>query len=137
MKLNLINFPKTQVLKLFSKAIIFIHNKRKIHKMICPNCKLKLKKIKVDIEDAETKAISYQCPNYDYFSFEPKSSIKVLRELKEKESPLKIKQKIIKLSKDRLGIYFNQDIIRSLNLKSGEDIFISVPDKKRIVLRIL
>ena len=104
--------------------------------MICPNCKSKIKKIKVDIEDAKTKAISYQCPNCDYFSFEPKSSIKVLREIKEKESPLKIRQKIIKLSKDRLGIYFNQDIVHSLNLKSGEDVFISVPDKKRIVLKI-
>lgn len=104
--------------------------------MICPNCKSNLKKVRVDIEDAKTKAISYQCPNCDYFSFEPKSSIQVLREIKEKESPLKIKQKIIKLSKDRLGIYFNHDIIRSLNLKSGEDIFITVPDKKRIVLKL-
>lgn len=105
--------------------------------MICPKCKSKLKKVQVDVEDAETKAISYQCSNCDYFSFEPKSSIKVLREIKEKESPLKIKQKIIKLSKDRLGIYFNHDIVRSLNLKSGEEIFISVPDKNRIVLRII
>ena len=111
-------------------------NKCKIYKMICPNCKLKLKKVKVDIENAETKAISYQCSNCDYFSFEPKSSIKILREIKEKEPPLKIRQKIIKLSKDRLGIYFNHDIIRSLNLKSGEEVFISIPDKKRIVLRI-
>ena len=104
--------------------------------MICPKCKSKLRKVKVDIEDAESKAISYQCTNCDYFTFEPKSSIEVLRKIKEKESPLKMKQKIIKLSKDRLGIYFNQDIIRSLNLKSGEEIYISIPDKKRIVLRI-
>jgi len=104
--------------------------------MICPNCKLKLKKVKVDIEDAMTKAVSYQCTNCDYYTFEPGSSIQVLREIKEKEAPLKIKQKIIKLSKDRLGIYFNRDIIRSLNLKSGGDILIYVPDKKRIVLKI-
>lgn len=104
--------------------------------MICPNGKSKLKKVKVEIEDAKTKAISYQCLNCDYFSFEPKSSIQVLREIKEHESPLKIKQKIIKLSKDRLGIYFNHDIIRSLNLKSGEEVSISVPDKKRIVLKL-
>jgi uncharacterized Zn ribbon protein len=104
--------------------------------MICPNCSKKLKKVEVDIEDSKTKAISYQCLDCDYFTFEPKSSIQVLREIKEKESPLKIKQKIIKLSKDRLGVYFNQDLIRSLNLKSGEDILISVPDKKRIVLKL-
>ncbi len=104
--------------------------------MICPSCKSKLKKVKVNVEDAKTKVISYQCPNCGYYTFEPSSSIQVLREIKEKESPLKIKQKIIKLSKDRLGIYFNQDIIRSLNLKSGEDILIYVPDKKRIVLKL-
>lgn len=90
----------------------------------------------MSIEDAQTKAISYQCPDCEYYTFDPASSVQVIREIKEKESPLKLKQKIIKLSKDRLGIYFNQDIIRSLNLKSGEEVFISVPDKKRIVLKI-
>lgn len=105
-------------------------------KMICPNCNNKLKKVKVDIEDAKTKAISYQCPHCDYFVFEPKSAVEVVREIKEKESPLKMKQTIVKLSKDRLGIYFNKDIIRSLNLTSGKEVFISIPDKKRIVLRI-
>lgn len=104
--------------------------------MNCPNCSHKLKKVKVSIEDAKTKAVSYQCSNCDYYTFDPKSSIQVIREIKEKESPLKMKQKIIKLSKDRLGVYFNQDIIRSLNLKSGENILISVPDKKRIVLKL-
>lgn len=110
--------------------------KRKIQKMICPKCNSKLNKVEVDVEDAKTKAVSYQCTNCDYVTFEPKSAIEVIREIKEKESPLKIKQKIIKLSKDRLGFYFNQDIIRSLNLKGGEEIYISIPDKKRIVLRI-
>ena len=104
--------------------------------MICPSCKSKLKKVKVNVEDAKTKVISYQCPNCGYYTFEPSSSIQVLREIKEKESPLKIKQKIIKLSKDRLGMYFNNDLVRSLNLKSGKDIFVTVPDKKRIVLKV-
>ncbi len=104
--------------------------------MICPNCNSRLKKVKVDVEDAKTKAISYQCPNCDYFTFEPKSAIEVVREIKEKESPLKMKQKIVKLSKDRLGVYFNKDLIRSLKLASGKEVFISVPDKKRIVLKL-
>ncbi len=95
-----------------------------------------MKRISVEVEDAKTKAISYQCPNCDYFTFEPKSAIEIIREIKEKESPLRLKQKIIKLSKDRLGMYFNKDIVRSLNLKSGKEIFISIPDKKRIVLKI-
>jgi len=106
--------------------------------MKCPNCNQELKEINVDIEDARTPAISYQCPNpnCDYFSFEPITTMKIIKELKEKESPLKIKQKIIKLSQDRLGMYFNQDIIKSLDLKSGEDILVSVPDKKRIILEV-
>src|SRR3989344_7010580 len=111
-------------------------DKRQIQKMNCPKCNHKLKKIKVNIEDANTKAISYQCSNCDYFTFEPKSAVQVVREIKEKESPINIKQKLIKLSKDRLGVYLNKDIIRSLNLKSGNDVYISVPDKKRIVLKI-
>ena len=62
----------------------------------CPNCKSELKKVKIKIEDAETKAISYQCPNCDYFTFEPETTLKIIKEIKEKESPLKIRQKIIK-----------------------------------------
>ena len=102
----------------------------------CPRCNAKLKKVKVEVEDATTKAISYQCPTCDYFTFEPKSAVEVVREIKERESPLKMKQSIIKLSKERLGIYFNKDLVRSLNLSSGKSVLISVPDKRRIVLRI-
>lgn len=105
-------------------------------KQTCPNCKSELKKVKVEIEDAKTKAISYQCPDCGFFSFEPKTTLKIIKEIKEKESPLKIRQKIIKLSKNRLGMYFNRDIIKSLKLKSGEEILVSVPDKKRVVLDI-
>ena len=104
--------------------------------MICPECNKELEKVEVNIEDVKTPVISYQCPNCDYFNFEPESTMKVIKEIKSKESPLKIKQKIIKLSKDRLGMYFNQDLIKSLNLKSGEEILVSVPDKKRIILEI-
>ena len=67
--------------------------------MKCLKCNSKLKKVEVEVEDASSKAISYQCPNCEYFTFEPQSAIEVIREIKEKEAPLKIKQKIIKLSK--------------------------------------
>ena len=49
---------------------------------------------------------------------------------------LVIKQKIIKLSHNRLGMYINRDIARSLNLKGGEDVYVSVPDKKHLLLNI-
>ena len=54
----------------------------------------------------------------------------------ENESPLKIKQKIVKLSQERLGIYFSKNVIRSLNLQKAQEIFLSVPDKKHIVLEL-
>ena len=88
----------------------------------------------VKVQGAENKAISYQCPNCDYFEFEPISSKKVIEELR--ETPLKIKQKIVKISQDRLGVYFNNNIIRSLDLKKGEDVYVSVPDKKHIILEL-
>lgn len=102
-------------------------------KMNCPKCGSKLKEVKVKVEGATKKVTSFQCPKCDYFSFEETSAKEVIEELK---SPLTIKQKVIKLSQNRLGIYFNRDVVRSLNLKAGEDIYMAVPDKKHILLKI-
>ena len=102
--------------------------------MICPECNSNLKKVEVSVQDAKSKVISYQCPKCNYFEFEPGSSKKVVEELR--ETPLRIKQKIIKLSQDRLGMYFNRDVVRSLNLKAGEDIYVSVPDKKHMIVKV-
>ena len=103
-------------------------------KMKCPKCDSELKKINVKVHGAENKVTSYQCSKCDYFEFEPMSSVKVIEELR--EAPLKIKQKIVKISQDRLGIYFNNNIIRSLDLKKGEEVYVSIPDKRHIVLEI-
>ena len=94
-----------------------------------------MEKVVVEVEGAENKAVSYQC-GCGYVEFEKESAAKVVKELKLKESPLKIKQKIVKLSGNRLGFYFNQNIVRSLNLKAGEEVYLSVPDKKHIVLKL-
>lgn len=102
--------------------------------MKCPQCNATLKAVPVKVHGATNKALSYQCPHCDYFEFEPLSSQKVVQELR--ESPLKIKQKIIKLSQDRLGIYLNTHIVNSLNLKKGDEVSLSVPDKKHIVLEV-
>ena len=121
------------------KEQYFMGDKRKTNKMKpqkCPDCQLKLNKVKVEIEDAETKVISYQCSNCGFFTFEPKTTLKIIKELKAKKSPLKIRQKIIKLSKNRLGMYFNKAIIESLNLKSGEEILVSVPNNGKVILEI-
>ncbi|MFC2161847.1 hypothetical protein ACFLRX_09380 [Acidobacteriota bacterium] len=102
----------------------------------CPKCKSQLKIVKVKVQDADSPAISYQCPKCEYFDFEEKSMKKVVAEIKAKETPLRIKQKIIKLSKDRIGMYFNKDVARCLDLKAGNEIYVSVPDKNHIVLKI-
>jgi len=104
--------------------------------MKCPKCNEPMKEIKVKIQDADTSATSYQCGKCGYFDFEDKSINKAINEIKEKEAPLKIKQRIIKLSHDRLGMYINRDIARSLNLKGGQDVYVSVPDKKHFIINI-
>lgn len=98
--------------------------------MKCPKCKAKMNRVEVTIEGAQTKALSKQCQNCEYFEFESGSATKVLEELL--EQPIEIKQKIVKLSKDRLGIYFNKHIVESLKLGAGEQISMTVPDKKHI-----
>ncbi len=104
--------------------------------MKCPKCKTELKKIEVEIEGAVNKAVSYQCPKCGYLKFEKKSSEKVIAELREVEPPLKMEQTVIRLSKDRVGMYFNRHVTKSLGLKPGKKILISVPSKKRILLEI-
>jgi hypothetical protein len=102
--------------------------------MKCLKCNKKLRKTAVKVSRAKNKAISCQCEKCDYFEFEPESSIKVVDELR--ETPLKIKQKIVKLSADRLGQYLNSHIVRSLNIKKGDEVNVSVPDKKHIVIEL-
>lgn len=104
--------------------------------MNCPKCKARLKAIKVKIQDAESPVASYQCLNCGYFDFEEKSIGQAIREIRLKESTLKIKQRIIKLSRDRLGMYINRDVARSLKLKGGEEVYVSVPDNKRLVVEL-
>ena len=104
--------------------------------MKCPKCSTQLKEIKVKIQEADSPVTSYQCGKCGYFDFESKSMEKAITEIKAKEAPLKIKQKIIKLSHDRLGMYINRDVARSLSLKGGEEVYVSVPDKKHLVVNL-
>lgn len=104
--------------------------------MQCIKCDSKMKEVKIKIQDADSPVTSYQCAKCSHFDFEEKSISKAIEEIKEKEAPLKIKQKIIKLSHDRLGMYINQDVARCLDLKGGEEVFVSVPDKKHMVVNV-
>lgn len=107
---------------------------RKSERKKCPECGAILKRVMVKVQGALTRAVSYQCLNCDYFEFEPISSQKVIEELK--ETPLKIRQRVVKLSQDRLGMYFNTHVVQSLGLRKGEEILISVPDKKHIMIEL-
>ncbi len=102
--------------------------------MKCQQCNSSLEKVEVKVQGAMSKVTSYQCPRGDYFEFEPVSSQKVIAELR--ETPLKIKQRVIKLSQDRLGIYFNNNVVRSLGIRGGEEVYLSVPDRKHIVVEL-
>lgn len=105
--------------------------------MKCPDCKSIMEEVEVKVEGAKNKAISYQCPKCGHFEFEKESADRVVEELKLKEeSPLRIKQRVIKLSKDRIGMYFNQDVARSVDLRPGKEIYVSVPDKKHILIKL-
>lgn len=104
--------------------------------MKCPKCNAQMKEVKVKIQDADSPVNSYQCGECGYFDFEEKSINKAINEIRLKEAPLKIKQKIIKLSHDRLGMYINRDVARTLNLKGGQEVYVSVPDKKHLVVGI-
>lgn len=110
--------------------------RNKVRKMQCLKCHAKMKEVKVSIQDADSPVTSYQCSKCGYFDFEEKSIQDAIREIKAKEVPLQIRQKIIKLSQDRLGMYINRDVARSLNLKGGEDVYVSVPDKKHMVVNV-
>ena len=102
--------------------------------MKCAECKNEMKRLKVSVYGANRKVISYQCGKCGYSEFDDKTAKEVVNELR--EAPIKIPHKIIKISRDKLGMYFGKHIIRSLGLVAGEKVFVSVPDKKHIVLEI-
>lgn len=102
----------------------------------CPICGSKLERVMVSVDGARSKIESYQCNECDYVDFQKESSDRVIKELREKRLALEMKQKVIKLSQGRLGLYLNKNIIRCLGLKGGENIYVSVPDKKHIVVKI-
>ncbi|MFH1587395.1 MAG: hypothetical protein ABID38_06055 [Candidatus Diapherotrites archaeon] len=104
-------------------------------------CGGNLKKFKVDVEDSDLPSEGFECTKCGELFFDEEKSKKVVEDLKRKEilkelPALSIKQKIVKLSKDRLGFYLNKDIARCTGLKAGEEIEVSLLDKKRILVKV-
>ena len=55
------------------------------HIMKCPQCNGRLKTIKVSVQGAKATVDSCQCPECNYFAFEPNSSRTVIKELRDTE----------------------------------------------------
>ncbi len=66
--------------------------------MKCAECCSLMKKVKVSVEGARNKIMSWQC-RCGNFIFNRKSGLRVVAELERKSGPLKVEQKIIKLQK--------------------------------------
>jgi len=57
--------------------------------MKCRECGNDLVRVEVAVEDADSKAISLQCPACGYMEFEEESSNKIINELKPKRIQMK------------------------------------------------
>lgn len=109
--------------------------------MKCKKCGGTLERFAVGVEDSDLPGEGFECKKCGELFFDEKKSRAIVEGLKKKEllkelPALSIRQKIIKLSKDRLGFYFNKDIVRCAKLKAGEPIEVRLLDKKRIMVEI-
>ena len=96
----------------------------------CPNCHTEAKAAERIIEEA----VRYQCGTCEYSKLEPVESRTATPPIL--SSPLQLKQKITTLAQGRLGLYLSQDVVRSLGLKAGQEVFLSVPDGKKIMIEL-
>lgn len=46
--------------------------------MRCPECEGKMEKVEIEMNGMDDYVFSYQCPNCDYYEFEPESRAKVV-----------------------------------------------------------
>jgi hypothetical protein len=99
--------------------------------MKCPDCGKVMRKVMVKIEDADSLVATHQCACGN-FCFEDDSIRQALKEI----NHLKIRQRVVKISKNRLGMYFNRDVVRCLGLEGGEDIYVSMPAKNKVLIEM-
>jgi len=105
--------------------------------MKCKKCGGKPNKFRVEVEGTHLPGKGYECGKCGNILFDKEKGRAIVEDLKKKELPaLQIKQKVVKLSKDRLGFYFNKDIARCAALKPGAELRVSLLDKKHLLLII-
>lgn len=106
----------------------------------CEDCGREMQEMEVEVEGAEAKARGWRC-ECGNIAFDEDSGMKVVEELERKEGPtslpaLSLEQKIIKLSKGRLGMYLPKDVVRCAEIQPGKRVFVSLLDKKKILLTV-
>lgn len=106
----------------------------------CKKCKGKLKSFDVEVEDADLPTVGQECAKCGELYFDEIKSRAVVESLRKKEQEVEeppvfgIRQKVIKLSKGRVGLYLSKDVARSTVFKPGKEIELKVLDKKRILV---
>lgn len=107
--------------------------------MDCPNCGAGMEKSEIELEESGVTVKGLVCPKCYELRFEEEiveKAMKGYREYLKTEKPLlKLKRKISRMSGKRIGIYFPQDLIDSLKIKSGEDVELYPIDKDTIVIQ--
>jgi len=53
--------------------------------MRCKKCDSEMKRVEVGVRGANSKAVSYQCPNCEYFEFEPESSKRIIKDIRDRK----------------------------------------------------
>ena len=109
--------------------------------MKCKKCGGTLKRFAVKAENSDLGSEGFECKQCGELLFDEKKSKAIDEDHKRKDlcqelPALSIRQKVIKLSKNRLGFYFNKDIARCAKLKAGEPIEVRLLDKKRIMVEV-
>ena len=106
----------------------------------CEDCGREMQEMEVKVEGAEAEAKGWKC-ECGNIAFDEESGMKVVEELERKEvltdlPTLSLEQKIIKLSKGRLGMYLPKDVVRCAEIQPGKKVFVSLLDKKKILLTV-
>lgn len=71
-------------LSLRAERRLFCAVNEDIEIMKCKKCNSEMKIVEVEVKGTSSKSMSYQCPNCDYYEFEPNSSENVLKGLRRK-----------------------------------------------------
>jgi hypothetical protein len=116
-----------------------MQKRKRGEKMKCPNCDAKMEKGEIELEESEITVEGLICPKCYELKFEEETveeSMGEYREYLKTEKPvLKLKRKISQMSGKRMGIYFPQDLIDSLKIKSGESVELYPINKNTIIIR--